>query len=44
MTIKFYGTGTDGLQRREVGNAGSHKIKYFLGYWENGDIGYILHY
>jgi hypothetical protein len=44
MIIKFYGTGTDDLERRELWNAGSHTIKSFLGYLENGDNGCILHY
>jgi len=29
MMIKFYGTGTYDLQRRELGNAGSLTVKSF---------------
>ena len=42
MIIKFYGTGTYDLQRKELGNAESLTVKSFQRYWENGDSCYIL--
>ena len=32
MMIKFYGTGTCDLQRRELGNAGSPTVKSYQRY------------